>query len=122
MRIEPVDERNSCWESTSPRFRVYRYRLDHLAQSWTTATDDITESDAFEVIDWARQQAGGDQLYAVALVVDDRARPEGGQRGLVWLVGDDLPNADPSDLSEVERHRLAEMFRRRDDYAAVAGG
>lgn len=121
MHIEPVDERDSSWDDSRPRFRVYRYRQDHPAASWTTLTDDVNGADVLEVITWAHEQAGADQLYAVALVVDDRAQPEGQQRGLVWLLGDDLPNADPADLTDPQQLSLAAMFRRRNEYRAAQG-
>lgn len=119
MHIEPVDERESSWHSPWPRFRVYRYRLDHPAASWTTITDDVTGADVGEVIAWAREQAGTEQLFAVALVVDDHAQPEGQQRGLVWLLGDDVPNA--CEPTEREQRALEVMFRRREEYRATAG-
>ena len=118
MHIEAVDERTSSWED-SPRFLVYRYHREHPATSWSVSTHDVTDTDVLGVIAWAREQAGADGLFAVALVVDDPTQIAGQQRGLVWLLGQDVPNA--SDPGEYEQQVLAGMYARREEFRATCG-
>ncbi len=89
-QIAQVDERDSGWELSSPRFRVYLHGSDESSTCGWTDTYDITGADVVQVIDWAQRHAGTSLTYAVALVYDDRAREQpdpGHGRGLVWLVG-----------------------------------
>ncbi|HEX5542442.1 MAG TPA: hypothetical protein VFX60_12925 [Micromonospora sp.] len=96
MRVEEVDERDSSWEDTNPRFRVYLFEGGDEAtwSSWRVATYDIEGVDILEVIRWAQTQAGEERLYAVALVGEREAAPPGFRRGLTWLVGMDANEAD----------------------------
>lgn len=90
LQIVQVDERDSSWEDSHPRFRVYLHGSGEATTHGWTDTYDITGADVLQVIDWAQRQAGESLTYAVALVRDDRAserRDHGHARGLVWLVG-----------------------------------
>ena len=92
MQIAQVDERDSGWELSKPRFRVYLHGSGESSTSGWTDTYDITGADVIQVIDWAQRQAGTSLTYAVALVYDDRAQQQlnpGHGRGLVWLAGMD---------------------------------
>lgn len=93
---------------------MYRHRRSHPAASWTTITDDVTEADVLEVLARAREHAGADELFAVALVVDARRHSEHEDRGLVWLLGEDVPNA--SEPTGYEQQVLEGMLRRHDEY------
>src|ERR1700710_2385655 len=92
MQIVQVDERDSGWELSTPRFRVYLHGSAESSTAGWTDTYDITGADVVQVIDWAQRQAGTSLTFAVALVYDDGAREQrspGNGRGLVWLVGMD---------------------------------
>ena len=92
MQIAQVDERDSGWELSRPRFRVYLHGSGESSTSGWTDTYDITGADVVQVIDWAQRQAGTSRTYAVALVYDDQAEEQlnpGHGRGLVWLAGMD---------------------------------
>ena len=105
IQVEEVDERDSCWEDSSPTFRVYLH--SHRGPSSATATYDLTGADALQAIDWAQSHVVAGGTYAVALVCErpGTARPE---RGLVWLVGID-GNTDPVNEAETEAlRRMAE--------------
>ncbi|WP_203566857.1 hypothetical protein [Aestuariimicrobium ganziense] len=111
MRVVPVDERDSSWESAEPRFRVYLHGSSDESTAGWTSTHDVEGGDVLQVIDWSQRQASGGVTYAVALVVDDadmgRTNPGHG-RGLVWLVGrdgNDMPR-DP-ELADAQRRMLA---------------
>ena len=101
IHAQAVDERDSCWEDDSPRFRVYLHSGPGAGAA--TATYDLTGADALQAIDWAQSHVGAGGTYAVALV---RERPgqAGPERGLVWLVGID-GNTDPMNDSEVDALR-----------------
>lgn len=119
--ISSVDERDSAWEDSAPRFRVYLHGSGESTTSGSTDTYDITGADVLQVIDWAQRQAGDTLTYAVALVYDDaalEAQNPGSGRGLVWLVGMD-GNDHPSGRreSEVQRRMLA---RRKDPVVVPA--
>ena len=108
VQIASVDERDSGWELSTPRFRVYLHGSgDSSTYGWTD-TYDVTGADVVQVIDWAQRQAGDLLTFAVALVCDDRV--DG--RGLVWLVGMD-GNDQPVDHREVDSQRR--MLARRQD-------
>ncbi|MBA8826101.1 hypothetical protein FHX42_003477 [Saccharopolyspora lacisalsi] len=93
MRVEPVDERDSAWEDSRPRFRVYLSEGGEASDARkcprTTDTCDVVDADVLQVVSWAQDQAGDDELYAVALVGEDGPVPAGQRRGLTWLVGMD---------------------------------
>ena len=107
MRIEPVDERDSNWELSTPRFRVYLFAPS--GPGYSVATYDVTEADALDVVRWAQEQAGDQRLYAVALVLDNPDKPAGYERGLIWLVGMD---ANDTPMDPWEERLLAGMHRR----------
>jgi hypothetical protein len=92
VQIAQVDERDSGWELSRPRFRVYLHGSGESSTAGWTDTYDITGADVVQVIDWAQRQAGNSLTYALALVYDDpeqeHANPGHG-RGLVWLIGSD---------------------------------
>jgi hypothetical protein len=49
-----VDERDSSWEDSRPRFRVYFFRGgESVDRSWSVATFDIEEADVLDPIEWA---------------------------------------------------------------------
>jgi hypothetical protein len=108
IHAEAVDERDSCWEDSSPRFRVYLH--SHPGPSSATSTHDLTGADAVQAIDWAQSHVPAGGTYAVALV-QDRPDPAGPKRGLVWLVGID-GNTDPANALETDAlRRMAERVR-----------
>ncbi|WP_439936295.1 hypothetical protein ACS3YM_10005 [Nocardia sp. N13] len=106
IHAELVDERDSCWEDDSPRFRVYLH--SHPGPGSATSTYDLTGADALQAIDWAQSHVSAGGTYAVALVWE-RPGPDGPQRGLVWLVGID-GNTDPA--TDSERNALRRMAER----------
>ena len=54
MHIERVDERDSSWEDSSPRFRVYFFKRGHPEYgSYATDTYDIADADVLDVLRWA---------------------------------------------------------------------
>jgi hypothetical protein len=105
VKLEPVDERTSCWEDPNPRFRVYLFDGPG-ATSYATSTFDVVGADVLEVIRWAQTQAGDERLYALALV----GTAADGDEGLVWLVGMDAN--DTAETPADEAHKAA-MRRRR---------
>ena len=111
MQVRKVDERDSGWEDSAPRFRVYLHGSGETSTRGWTDTYDITGADVLQVIDWAQRQAGDRLTYAVALVRDDAQRERlnpGTGRGLVWLVGMDGNDTtdDESPESDVQRRML----------------
>ena len=112
LRIDQVDERDSNWEDSHRRFRVYLHGSSETETSGWTDTYDVVGADVLQVIDWAQKQAGGSLTYAVALVYDDkdpRLNP-GRSRGLVWLVG--MDGNDPAS-DQREDLILQRMLTRR---------
>ena len=115
MRVQDVDERDSGWELSGPRFRVYLHGSEESATYGWTDTYDVTGADVLQVIDWAQRQAGDSLTYAVALVYDDEAaeqRNPGHGRGLVWLVGMD-GNDTATEPGETDKQKRM-LARRRD--------
>ncbi|XVX20490.1 hypothetical protein ACQP1U_01010 [Actinomycetota bacterium] len=111
MRVTPVDERDSFWESADPRFRVYLHVSAEDSTAGWTSTYDVGGGDGLQVIDWAQREAAPGVTYAVALVVDGHGRERdapGHGRGLVWLVGRD-GNDVPRDsaLADAQRRMIA---------------
>jgi hypothetical protein len=114
IQVQQVDERDSGWEDSTPRFRVYLHGSNEASTHGWTDTYDITGADVLQVIDWAQRQAGDQLTYAVALVRDDAERERvnpGFGRGLVWLVG--IDGNDTSDEGSTERDVQQRMLRRR---------
>ncbi len=115
VQIAQVDERDSGWELSTPRFRVYLHGSGESSTAGWTDTYDITGADVVQVIDWAQRQAGDSLTYAVALVWDDPAQEDvnpGSGRGLVWLVGMD-GNGRPVDHHEADVQKRM-LTRRRE--------
>jgi hypothetical protein len=115
MQVTQVDERDSGWEDSDPRFRVYLHGSSETTTGGWTTTYDITGADVLQVIDWAQRQARDRMTYAVALVRDDaemeRLKP-GRSRGLVWLVGmDGNDNTDDDPAGRLVQQRM--LARRR---------
>jgi hypothetical protein len=115
VEILGVDERDSSWENSNPRFRVYLQRTQGSYVGGWTATYDVTGADLVQVIDWAQRTAGDALVYSIALVMDDQGKDRvnpGHGRGLVWLVGMDgnRSQLDP-DEAEIQNRMLA---RRRE--------
>lgn len=119
IQIVPVDERDSSWESDTPRFRVYLHGSGEMTTHGWTATYDVTGADVLQVIDWAQREAGDSLTYAVALVHDDTAEARinsGRGRGLLWLVGTD---GNTNAQSPKETEVLNRMLVRRGDRVMV---
>jgi hypothetical protein len=120
VQIEQVDERDSGWEDSRPRFRVYLHGSGESSTPGWTDTYDITGADILQVVDWAQRQAGDSLTFAVALVYDDEAegrRNPGHRRGLVWLVG--MDGNDPA-ADQREDLTLQRMLLRRRQPVAVS--
>lgn len=119
MQIVGIDERDSSWECSNPRFRVYLHGSGKaLTHGWTD-TYDITGADVLQVIDWAQKQARDSLTYAIALVWDDLRHEEinpGHGRGLIWLIGED-GNSSSTDERAVDA--LRRMLARRTDPVLV---
>lgn len=114
MQVRQVDERDSGWEDSAPRFRVYLHGSSEESTHGWTDTYDIIGADVLQAIDWAQRQAGDRLTYAMALVRDDAERERvnpGFGRGLVWLVG--IDGNDTSDDDSAERDVQQRMLRRR---------
>jgi hypothetical protein len=114
MQVRQVDERDSGWEESAPRFRVYLHGSNDDSTHGSTDTYDVTGADVLQVIDWAQRQAGDRLTYAVALVRDDVERERlnpGAGRGLVWLVG--MDGNDTTDDQTPERAVQQRMLLRR---------
>ncbi len=93
MRGIEVDERDSSWETNDPRYRIY---VVAGAGSVVTTVDLIDAT--FKDAEWsATTLAGDDNLWSIALVVDDSGRGRG--RDLIWLVGGDY-NSPPQSPRE----------------------
>ena len=119
VQVVQVDERDSGWENSRPRFRVYLHGSGPKSTYGWTDTYDVTGADVLQVIDWTQRQAGDSLTYAVALVHDDPARGQmdpGSGRGLVWLVGMD-GNTNPNNPEEAET--LDRMLARRREAVGV---
>lgn len=114
IEVGAVDERDSSWEDSAPRFRVYLHSSGAKTTYGSTWTFDIMGADVLQVIDWAQRQAGDQLTYAVALVRDDaeeERRNPGHSRGLVWLVG--MDGNDTTEDSAEERAIQERMLARR---------
>jgi hypothetical protein len=111
VNVVEVDERESRWEDSDPRFRVYLVEKAH--DSYTTRACDITGADVLEAIAWAQQSVRGEGgLVAVALV-GSRHQSGEPERGLVWLLGGDLVHADERTLREAESTQSVRSRPRR---------
>lgn len=111
MRISEVDERDSSWEDHSPIFRVYLFRKGASADSWTTWTYELADTDVLEVLQWAQEHVGDAGLYAVALVSRRASAPdEPARRGLTWLLGADA-NGTPLSPRETTLHERMQQLR-----------
>lgn len=111
MHITGVGERDGSWENHHPTFRVYLFDSGDAARaSRATDTYDVTGADVLDAIQWAQDQAGENQLYAVALVAEDTTQPVDHRCGLIWLVGMD---ANDTPANEAGRARQAAMLARR---------
>lgn len=85
MRVEQVDERDSTWESSQPRFRLYVF--DGPGNAVTTL--DLTQCSVEQALEVAGK-LDGEKLWSLAVVTG-----EGASRGLTWISGND-DNAGPS--------------------------
>lgn len=107
MHVVPAREGES-WESSNPTFRVLLFDTARGA----VESYDILRADMLEAEQWAREKAGRDRLYAIA-VVHDLHDPEGDSRGLIWLLGEDVVWTVPAERTDDERRTLERMESRR---------
>ena len=90
VRGEPVDERDTAWESFDARYRVFVYS----GPDAVVKAVDIVDASLHDVMDSTRALADNDRnMWSLALVVDE-AGSRG--RGLVWLSGIDYHRAPAS--------------------------
>lgn len=115
MRIHRSDERDSTWERSQPRFRVYFFWGGEESASWSVDTYDIEGADVLDTVAWAEDKIGDGGLYAVALV--EAPEPGAERGGITWLVGMD---ANSTPLDDHERALLARMKDRRGRKTVVA--
>lgn len=87
-----VDERDSAWERSDPRFRVFVFEGPGNA----TTVVDIVDATIEDDLESARALSKADELLWSLALVDDDSR---GSRGLVWLSGMDY-NDRPVTASE----------------------
>jgi hypothetical protein len=87
MHVDIADERDSQWERHRSTFRVYFF--EGPGKPYSVSTYDVADAAFAEAKSWANGEAGR-RRYSIALVSFD----ERGNRGLVWLVGDDV-NENP---------------------------
>jgi hypothetical protein len=102
MRMFPVDERDSSWESHEPRFRLYVFDgPDNAVTTW-----DIVEASIREALDLAHTASENDaRLWSLALVQDSA-----GGRGLVWLTGMDYNDAPATARERRQRREMQDRF------------
>ncbi|UFU03876.1 hypothetical protein LQF12_04505 [Ruania suaedae] len=81
MRAIEVDERDSRWESGTPRYRIVLFE----GPAATVRAVDLLEASLAEAEEAAQDLAEGEALWSLALVVEDTSAG----RGLVWLIGGD---------------------------------
>lgn len=116
VHIAEVDERDSSWEDEHPRFRVYVHGSQADTTFGSTVTYDLTGADVLQAIDWAQRHVTGQETFAIALVVDEtgyEATDPGHGRGLVWLLGTDGTNSDPSEpIADAQRRMLSRRSAR----------
>jgi hypothetical protein len=112
MNVVPVDERDSAWEDSSPRYRVYFFAGD--GPGCHTSTFDVTDAEMLEVVQWAEHEAGLQRMFAIALVRDE-VRVGGGEpeRGLVWLLGADANDSGDTDALRVRQATMRSRRRHR---------
>lgn len=104
LEVHPSDERDSSWEVSDPRFRVYFFGSG--GDSVSSETRDLTGCDVLQAAGWAAANANG-RRFSIALVDDPPdVRPQG--RGLRWILGIDA-NDSPSTAWSTEA--LARMER-----------
>ena len=124
IEIKQVDERDSSWEDSNPRFRVYFHGSGPDSTHGWTDTYDVTGADVLQVIDWAQRQAGEVLTYAIALVLDDEAAElcnPGHGRGLIWLVGCDGNDYPLDHTQDRTQERQSRMLTRRTDPVRIPG-
>lgn len=78
MKVRPVDERDSEWESDLLDFRVFLYREGHVHEVF-----DIDQVAFCEAHDWATRYTSEALSYGIAM----RTANSFGRPGLVWLIG-----------------------------------
>ncbi|WP_426979586.1 hypothetical protein ACQCSU_10090 [Pseudarthrobacter sp. O4] len=113
MRVETSYEGDSRWEQHQNIFRVYFFK--EPGPGYSVTTFDITHATFSEANRWADDEAG-DRMYSIALVSSN----EQGERGLVWLIGDDAndvldpaPTTDPQRVQGRLRQEMEETRLRR---------
>lgn len=92
MRVEMSYEGDSRWEQHESIFRVYFFDRPGPTYSYGVITFDVADATFSEAMMWAEKEAR-DRMYSIALVSSN----EQGERGLVWLIGDDANDVlDPA--------------------------
>jgi hypothetical protein len=84
----PIDPRDARWELWNPVYRVYLWR-QLAGGAWASREYEIPAADVAAVLAWADENANAGESYAVFAVVGD-----GGERGLVRLLGEDPTRED----------------------------
>ena len=93
MQVRPIDPRDVRWEVPNPGFRVYFWEQQDPQDprsGWVSSEWQIEDADVDQVLNWARDSAGGRRFVVYAQVI-------GGQHGELGLVR--LLGTDPLDAS-----------------------
>jgi hypothetical protein len=111
LRAWSVDPRDTSWEVSDPRFRVYFWRS--LGESWASREFELSAADVVAVLAWAAAQAEDDETYSVHCVVENA---DGA--GLVRLAGTDPTRTDlplgrdaSATIPECQSSRLSACIR-----------
>jgi hypothetical protein len=93
---------------------VYLFGSNPSADSWTTWTYDLADTDTLESVQWAQDQVGDAGLYAVALVSLRPYAPDGpASKGLIWLVGGDANDTLRTPREAIPHERMQELCGKR---------
>lgn len=106
LDVRAADERDSAWENSDPRFRVYFF--EPAGDSFSSQVHDLGGCDVLQAVEWARAHANG-RLFSVALV-DDPAHPHEAARGLRWILGNDANDSATTAWSAEARRRMMDGY------------
>lgn len=105
MHVEMSYEGDNSWEQHQNIYRVYFFKGP--GPSYPVITFDISDATFSEAMRWADDEAC-DRLYSIALISSN----DQGERGLVWLIGNDAN--DVLDTTSAEADRSVEIRLRRE--------
>ncbi|MCB0896076.1 MAG: hypothetical protein KDB43_12010 [Nocardioidaceae bacterium] len=114
MQVTGFDERHLTREAVGANFVVFIYEGGDAAdRSWSVDSLLLTDTDVPGVLHWLRDHLPSDSCWSLGIVLSPEHPTAESDLRVTWIVGADVLNSDPSNLTPEEQQLAEEMLARR---------